>query len=142
MSEFVGRVIISSAATICVGGAAAFWSLQASTNVGSLWPLPALALLDWGVLGFAGFLSARPGPGSDPLRPAPGPWAIGGALLSLAFISAFSIGPFVLLSAALFLIGAAWEALRRSRISGRDLEWMAGGLVGNLVLLFLFISLG
>ena len=54
MSRCIGLLFISS-------GAAAFWSLQASTTEGTLCPLPALALLDWGIPGLAGFLLARLG---------------------------------------------------------------------------------
>ncbi|HLC03680.1 MAG TPA: hypothetical protein VJK02_11635 [Anaerolineales bacterium] len=141
MSEIVGFLFISSGAAVCIGGAAAFWSLQASTSGGTLWPLPALALLDWGILGFAGFVSAQVGAATDHDRAWPGPWGIAGALLPLAFIGALSIGPLVLLSAILFFIGAGWNRMRRSKVTGQDLRWIAGGIVGNLLLLSLFITL-
>ncbi len=127
---------------MCIAGAAAFWSLEASTSDGSVWPLPALALLDWGILGFVGFLTTGGGDASPPRGSHFGPWAIGGALLPLGVIGALSIGPFVLLSALLFLAGAVWNALSHSRITGRDLRWLVGGMVGNLALLLLFIALG
>ena len=140
MSRFIGLLFISSGAAACIGGAAAFWSLQASTTEGSLWPLPALALLDWGILGFAGFLLARLGDAA-PGWPSHGLWAIGGALLPLGVIGTLSIGPFVILSAVLFLLGAAASSLTRSKITGHDLRWMAGGFVGHLLPLLLFIAL-
>jgi len=140
VSRFIGLLFISSGAAACIGGAAAFWSLQASTTEGTLWPLPALALLEWGILGFAGFLLARPGDAA-PGWPGRGLWAIGGALLPLGVIGALSIGPFVMLSAVLLLLGAALSSLTRSKITGQDLRWLAGGLVGHLLLLLTFVAL-
>jgi hypothetical protein len=142
MGEFVRRVFTAAGAAVCIAGAAAFWSLEAATTAGPVWPLPALALLDWGVLGFAGFLAAGPGtpPAADGSRQRQ--WLIGGALLPLGAVGALSIGPFVFLAALLFLASPGWEALAHSRIGIRDLLWLAGGMVGNLVLLLLFIALG
>jgi hypothetical protein len=141
MSRFIGRLLISSGAAVCIGGAAGFWSLQASLTGDGLWPLPALALLDWGILGFAGFLSANADGSPNPGWGTAAPWAIGGALLPLGAISALSIGPFVLLSAILFLAGAAWEVRRRSKITAQVLKWLAGGLVANAALIFVIITL-
>lgn len=142
MRDLVDRVLISTGATVCIGGAAAFWSLQASTTSGSLFPLPALALLDWGILGFVGFITAGAAVAAPGGESNPAPWAIGGALLPLGVIGSLSIGPYVLLSALLFLIGAAWSALGQSRVTGRDLRWLAGGLLGNLALLLLILAVG
>lgn len=142
MRRIVDRVLISSGAAISIAGAAASWALQASVSTGSLWPLPALALLDWGLLGFAGFLTASQGDPSGADGIGPGPWAIGGALLPLGVISILSIGPFVILSAALFLLGAAWGGIRRSRTTGGHLRWLAGGLLANSLLLSAFIAIG
>jgi hypothetical protein len=141
MSRFVGLLLVSSGAAVCIGGAAGFWSLQASLAGESLWPLPALALLDWGLLGFVAFLSARAGELAESRWVTALPWAAGGALLPLGVISALSIGPFVLLSAILLLAGAGWEAMRRSKLTTEVLKWMAGGLLGNAVLLFLILSI-
>jgi len=140
VSRFIGLLFNSSGAAVCLGGAAAFWSLQASTAEGTLWPLPAIALLDWGILGFGGLLLARLGDAA-PGWPGRGLWAIGGALLPFGVIGALSIGPFVMLSAVLFLLGAAFSSLTRSKITGQDLRWLAGGLVGNLLLLLTFVAL-
>jgi hypothetical protein len=142
MRGFVTRALISAGAAVCIGGAAAFWTMQVSTTAGTLWPLPALALLDWVILGFVGFLTAGRVESASSGGNEPASWAIGGALLPLGLIGALSIGPFVLLSALLFLTGAVWNAVSHSGITGRDLRWLVSGMVGNLVLLLLFVAFG
>jgi hypothetical protein len=142
MSRLVGLVLISSGAAVCVAGSAAFWSLQSSATTGSLWPLPALVLLDWGTLGFFGYITAPRGDAAQPDKAGHGSWAISGALLPLAAIGTLSIGPYVLLSALLFLAGAAWRAETQSGITRQDLGWLVGGIIGNLALLLLFTTLG
>jgi hypothetical protein len=141
MRQSLHLALVSLGAAVCIGGAAAFISLEASTTTGPIWPLPGLALLDWAILGFIGLLAARRGAPAEGDDAHPGPWAIGGALVSLGTVAALSIGPFVGLSALLFLAGVAFSSPPRVKVTVRDLRWFLGGLVGNLALLLLVILL-
>jgi hypothetical protein len=136
---FVGLALVSSGAAICIGGAVAFMSLETSATTEPIWPLPGLVLLEWGILGFVGLVTAQRSRYAGHDEPNPVPWAVGGALLSLGAVGVLSIGPFAVLSALLILAGAALRNLPRVKITGRDLRWFVGGLVGNLALLLLLI---
>lgn len=108
----------------------------------SIWPLPGLVLIDWAILGVAGFLTAYLG-----TKPLPGFWAsaawfVVGALIPLLALGALSIGPFVLICLA-FLSASAVLMTIHQRLKGRDifLNFVLGALV-NLGLLLGMIALG
>ena len=57
MKRMVEWILAGIAAIMCIGGAASIWIPQAASNPPgvSLWPLPALPLIEVALLGLAGF---------------------------------------------------------------------------------------
>ncbi len=107
----------------------------------SIWPLPGLVLVIWGTLGLAGCLAVTGSLWQWPGKWAWAAWFASGALIPLIILGAFSIGPYVLISFALFLLAAILLGLTKR------VGWLVGGsmlLLGGLAnsgILWLILSL-
>jgi hypothetical protein len=122
-------------------GATAFWSYQANVSPGQLWPLPALILLEWGLIGFLGMVLTQAQETLSQATRLRVPWLAAGALAPMAYLGGFSIGPTVAISMWLFLGVGLLMALRRKALAWRLLLWLGGAVLANLALLLLVIAL-
>lgn len=101
----------------------------------SIWPLPGLALLEWGLLGIAGFVGVLLGkPATLTLA-----WVADGALAALVILGAFSIGTMVLLALAFLTTAALLASVRRERNLFRDAGSFLLGTLANFTLFTLLI---
>ena len=129
-------------ALVAVAGPIVVLGSQPTNPGSSVWPLPGLVLIDWAVLGVAGFLGAYLG-----TKPLPGLWSkiawfVAGALIPLMALGALSIGPFVLLS-LVFLAASAVLVTIHQRLKGLEiLGAFVLGILLNLGLLLGLIVLG
>jgi len=125
------------------GGAASIWIPQAASNPPgfSLWPMPALILIEVALLGVEGFLGIALEP--QQLSACWGflVWIACGGLLGLSVLGEINISVIVLLAApALAFGGAAILAdRRRERKILPDLGVLVVSGIANLGLLFAFI---
>lgn len=129
----------------CVGGVAVIVFQQP----GSLWPLPGLILLEWMLLGLAGFLAVMMDNGQPLSADKPGiqegqsnrtSWnmvtgTVTGALLALMVMGIFSIGPLVLVALRAFGGTALLAAVRKRYPMKFVLLAILVGAVVNSVLL-------
>ena len=81
-------------AGISVGMAAAVWQRE-STPGESLWPLPAIVLIELGILGLMGLAAVASDIEGNSKRWGSLTWAIVGGLGAVMLVGAFSIGPLV-----------------------------------------------
>jgi hypothetical protein len=141
MRQITEWILVVLGALLCIAGAASFWQSQLSLPDASLWPLPALVLLEWILLGAVGTIAAFGDQRSERSGWTNIRWAVCGALFGLLILGLFSIGPLVLLAALSFL-GAAMLADRRyQRRMNAPLGVLTAGTVGNIGLLLTMISL-
>jgi len=130
---------------LCVGGAASIWLSQVSPNRPSvsLWPLPALVLIDIAVLGLAGFSGVVLDNQQHSLQWGRVIWIGCGGLTALAIIGAFGVSVVALsVVPALLFGGAAMLAdIRRHRNLLTDLGVFTVSVVANLALIFALISI-
>ena len=141
-NSFLVLVLGSIGMLFSVGGATVFFSYQINISGASIWPLPALVLIDWMVLGLLGFVGALFGTRSIPASWSRLDWMVVGALLPLIVFGAFTIGMYVLISLPFLVASAFLITVRRERNRLNGLSFFALGLVCNLVLLFIFVALG
>lgn len=143
MIPILERVSAVLGALVCLVGAALVAAEQASLGTSgaadwlSLWPLPGLALLEWGLLGIAaliGVLSGRPAL----LTLA---WVACGALATLVILGAFSIGPTVLLALILLTAAVLAASARRTRNLFGDAGIFLLGTLANFALFALLLLL-
>ncbi|MCC6168588.1 MAG: hypothetical protein IT329_15310 [Caldilineaceae bacterium] len=144
MISILERVAAVLGALVCLVGAALVAAEQASIGGTpgaadwlSLWPLPGLALLEWGLLGlavFVGVLSGRPAL----LTLA---WAACGALAALVILGAFSIGPAVLLALIFLTAAVVMASVRRERNLFGDAGIFLLGTLANFALFALLLLL-
>jgi len=136
---FVALVLACIGALIAIGGSLAFFLGELRSSGWSVWPLPALALLDWAVLGAFGFFGAyftrKPSPAYWP-RAA---WFVPGALLPLGVLGGFSIGPLVLFSLLFFLASAILLTIQQKLRWLDHLGLLLVGAVTNLGFLLILI---
>jgi hypothetical protein len=141
MQRMVEWILVVLGALLCIAGATGFWQAQLSSPAASIWPLPALVLIEWMLLGLVGLIAAigdRQAARSwwTTMR-----WVVCGALFGLLIVGVFSIGPLVLFAALAFL-GAIMLAERHYQ---RNLTVPLGVLttstVGNVGILVTLISL-
>ena len=127
---------------ISVSGASLFFIDQLQIQGPSIWPLPALVLIDWAVLGFLGFFGAYFGARPSFTYWSRVAWFVVGALLPLVILGAFSIGTFVLISLPFFLVSAFLITRRQGLKWSNSVGLLMLGVVSNLALVFIFIDLG
>jgi len=144
MKRIIEWVLAGIGAILCVGGAAITWLSQASSNSPnvSLWPLPALVLIEVAILGLAGFSGVVLDNQQQSSRWGRVMWIACGGLTALAIIGAFSVSVVVLLVVpALLFSGAAILAdIRQHRNMLTDLGLFTISAVANLALIFALIS--
>lgn len=144
MKRIIEWVLAGIGAILCVGGAAITWLSQASSNSPnvSLWPLPALVLIEVAILGLAGFSAVVLDNQQQSSRWGRVMWITCGGLTALAIIGAFSVSVVVLLVVpALLFSGAAILAdIRQHRNMLTDLGLFTVSAVANLALIFALIS--
>jgi hypothetical protein len=141
MQRMTEWILVVLGALLCIVGAIGFWQAQLASPAASIWPLPALVLIEWMLLGLLGVIAAigdRQAARSwwTTLR-----WAVCGALFGLLIVGIFSIGPLVLFAALAFL-GAVMLADRHyQRNLTVPLGVLTAGIVGNVGILVMLISL-
>ena len=144
MKRIIEWVLAGIGAILCVGGAAITWLSQASSNSPnvSLWPLPALVLIEVAILGLSGFSGVVLDNQQQSSRWGRVMWIACGGLTALAVIGAFSVSVVVLLVVpALLFSGAAILAdIRQHRNMLTDLGLFTVSAVANLALIFALIS--
>jgi len=120
-------------------GAAVFWVQQGAISGREIWPLPALVLIEWALLGLAGFWGVSFGSSSG--RGNKTAWFASGALLPMGILGGFSIGPLVLLSLLPLLAAALIAAVRTKFRLLSGLGWFGIGALANLLFMLLLIML-
>ena len=137
-------VLAGIGAILCVGGAAITWLSQASSNSPnvSLWPLPALVLIEVAILGLVGF-SGVVLDNQQSSRWGHVMWIACGGLTALAIIGAFSVSVVVLLAVPVLLFsGAAILAdIRQHRNILTQLGLFTVSVVANLAFIFALIGI-
>jgi hypothetical protein len=131
-------------AIMCVGGAAITWLSQASPNSPyvSLWPLPALVLIEVAILGLAGFSGVVLDNQQQSSRWGRVRWIACGGLTALAIIGAFGVSVLALLAVPALLFGGAaiLADIRQDQNMLTELGIFTLSVVANLVLIFALIS--
>ena len=143
MQRVIEWILAVIGAVMCIGGAAAIWIAQAGYDLpgDSLWPMPALVLIEVALLGVVGFLGIALDP--QPYASFWGylVWIASGGLWGLSLIGEMSVSVIVVLAVpALVLGGAAILAdRRRKRKMLPDLGILALSCIANYALFFAFI---
>ncbi len=132
-------------AFFCVAGAANIWLSQtslSSPNI-SLWPLPALILIEIAILGLAGFSGMLLDDQQHSSWWGRITWIACGGLAALAVIGAIGVSVVVLLAIPAVLFGAAaiLADIRQHRNILTNLAFLAVSAIANLALIFALISL-
>lgn len=140
--DFVVLVLAFIGALIAAGGSLMILIDQAQMPGSPVWPLPALVLMDWAILGVLGCLGAYFGRKPFSARWRKVSWFVAGALIPLVILGAFSIGPLVLVSLLFFLASTLLIAIQKKEKWLEHLGLLMVGAVGNLGLLLLFIAIG
>lgn len=137
MKRTIERVLAIVGAAVSVGSTIALWQNQSMPGV-SLWPFPALVLLEIGILGLAGLVAVALDSKGYSLGWGLLTWGVTGGLLAVMLLGVFSIGPMVF-PAVLAFCGAALSAdWRRGRRVPVNLALAAIiGVVNGLLLLTL-----
>lgn len=145
MKRTIEWILACIGSIMCIEGAASIWIPQAAaTPPGfSLWPMPALVLIEVALLGVLGFLGIVLEP--QQLSPSWGflVWIACGGLLALSVLGSMSVSVIALLAApALTFGGAAILAdRRRYRKMLPDLGVLAVSGIANFGLFFAFITI-
>ena len=125
-------------ASISVGMAAAVWQRE-STPGENLWPLPAIVLIELGILGLLGLAAVVSDSEGNSNRWGPLTWAIVGGLAAVMLVGAFSIGPLVFPAVLAFSAAgllADWRHQRRI-LENIGVATLFG--IGNFLLLLTLI---
>lgn len=141
MQRMTEWILVVLGALLCIVGATDFWQAQISSPAASIWPLPALVLIEWMLLGLVGAIAAigdRRAARSwwTTIR-----WAVCGALFGLLIVGLFSIGPLVLFAALAFLGAVMLADHQYQRTVTVPVGVLTAGTVGNIGLLLTLISL-
>jgi hypothetical protein len=146
MKRIIEWILAGIGAIMCIWGAASIWIPQAASNPPgfSLWPMPALVLIEVAFLEVVGFLGIALEPQRLSTRWGLLVWIACGGLLALSVIGAMSVSVIVLLAVpALAFSGAAILAdIRRERKMLPDLGVLAVSGIANFGMFFIFISIG
>lgn len=139
-------ILAGLGAIMCIVGAAYVWIPQAASNPPgiSLWPMPALLLINVALLGIIGFLGIAFEPQPLSARWGFHVWIACGGLIALSVIGAMSVSVIVLLAVPALAFGGA--AILTDRRRGRKLLSGTGVLavsgIAHLGLLFGLIVIG
>jgi hypothetical protein len=116
-----------------------FLVVQAQQSSGSsIWPLPAIPLLEIALLGFSGLISIALDRDPRPLYWGFVTWTVTGALAGLMVLGAFTIGVGLVPVVLVFALAALLADRRRGRRILPELGSFAIGTLGSmLVVLFL-----
>jgi hypothetical protein len=104
------------AAINCLLVAVLFGNSQAASSPSSLWPFPALYLIEIALAGAAGWVGAERCERNPTSAWVWLPWIAGGVLLAFVILGAFSIGPFLIPAAAGFTLAGLLFDLRRNSL--------------------------
>jgi hypothetical protein len=142
MQRLTESILAVLGALLCIAGAIGFWQhAQRSSPDASVWPLPALVLSEWLLLGIVGVIATVADRQSARSMCTTTRWIVCGALFGLAILGGFSIGPLVLLAALAFLGAAILTDHRYQRNAGVQVGLLTAGTLGNIGLLLTLISL-
>src|SRR5512138_18506 len=146
MNRIMEWGLASLGAILCTGGAALTWITQAASNAPgiSLWPMPALLLIEVALLGLAGFFGVVLEREQLFARWGSLTWIACGALIALSALGAMTVSVIVLLAVPALAFGGA--AILADRRRGRKLlsgvrVLVVSGIL-NLGLLLGLIALG
>jgi hypothetical protein len=134
-------ILVVLGALLCIVGATGFWQAQLASPAASIWPLPALVLLEWMLLGLVGAIAAIGDRRAAPSWWTTIRWAVCGALFGLLILGVFSIGPLVLFAALAFLGAVMLTDRRYQRTVTVPVGVLTAGTVGNVAILLTLISL-
>lgn len=141
MSRIISILLSVTGGILATAAAGAFTAQQANISGSDIFPMPFLALLDWGILGIAGAVYIILAELRSEPRQLQGAWGILGAYIPLILLGALTIGPLALVSAAFLLVAAMILTVRYKAPYLRQLGFLViGGLV-NLVILIALILL-
>jgi hypothetical protein len=140
MKRILEWILASVSASMCILGALSIWVTQAADNPPgvSLWPMPAILLLEVAILGLVGFLGIV----LEPRQSTPGwgwlVWMACGGLLGLSILGYIGLSViFLLATPAVIFLGAAILAdLRRKRKLLSDFGILVVSAVVNFGLFF------
>lgn len=135
LSAFIGMLA-------AIVGPLIILSSQVGFQGSSIWPLPALVLIDWILIGILGFFGAYLGIKTSQTKWLKMVWLVLGMLLALIVIGALSIGSFVLISLIFFFASTFLITLRKGMKWSENFGLLILGVVCNLGLLYIFIFLG
>ncbi len=141
MRIFAEWVLAAVGGAICIGDAIIFWIYQSSSPSASLWPLPALVLIEMAFLGLVGMLAVALNSDARTLRWGSLTWAICGSLTALMVIGGFSIGPLLFWAVLAFALAGVLANRRRGRKILYDLGIFVLGAVSNAAILLLLIAI-
>jgi len=141
MQRLTESILVVLGALLCLGGAIGVWLAQHSMPAASLWPLPALVLLEWMLLGILGMIAAFGDHRLKHSRWRSVRWLVCGALFGLLILGVFSIGPLVLLAALAFLAAVMLAEPEHKRSLTVPVGLLTAGTLGNVSLLLLLLSL-
>ena len=141
-TDFLALAICFIGEIVSVGGAVYVLLSEMSITGEPVWPLPGLVLLDWALLGAAGFLIPFFSFKKQSGKWLQAFWFCTGGFLPLILLGAFSIAPLVLIALTSFLISTVLLSLRRKSKWLQSLGFLMLGAICNLGLLLLFISIG
>jgi hypothetical protein len=146
MNRTIEWGLASLGAILCIGGATLTWISQAASNSPgiSLWPMPALLLIEVALWGFAGFFGIVLEREQVSVHWGSLTWIACGALMALSAVGAMAVSVIVLLIVPALAFGGA--AILADRRRGRKLlsgvrVLVVSGIV-NLGLLLGLIALG
>ncbi|MGA2503389.1 MAG: hypothetical protein ABSG01_04795 [Anaerolineales bacterium] len=146
MKRIIEWLFTAIGAILCIGGAISIWGLQASSNPPgvSMWPMPALILIEIALLGTMGLLGIVYEPNRSASRWAILTWIACGGLMGLGILGEFTVSAIVFLVVpALFFGGAAILAdIIRKRKMLSDLGVLILSGIVTFGLLFTFLILG
>lgn len=139
MQRLTEWIFATIGTVVCVGGSIVFWQAQSSSVGSSLWPMPALALIEMSFLGLAGLIAVSADSARHTLQWGIITWAVCGGLTALMIIGAWTLSPLLLVAVLSFAIAAILSDRRRSRAILPDLGVFTVSLISNAAILFLFI---
>ena len=146
MNRAIEWALASLGAILCIGGATLTWVTQAASNSPgiSLWPMPALVLIEVALLGLTGFLGIVLEREQVSAHWGSLTWIACGALIALSAVGAMAVSVIVLLALPALAFGGA--AILADRCRGRKLlsgvrVLVLSGIV-NLGLLLGLIAMG
>jgi len=143
MKRIIEWLLAGIGALMCLSGAVRTWLSQAAFDSPgvSLWPLPALILIEVAIFGIAGFAAVVLDNNQHSSRWGSILWIACGGLMALAITGAFSVSVLGLLvvPAMLFSGAAILADGRRHRNMLRDLGLFSLSAVANFLLIFILI---